>query len=190
MKRIKKRVFVLSLLLFSTFLMASDSGDLLVPYDDDGFYGGAIILMLLLYVGLPLLVLSVIFGVVASFIFPKIFSEFKSLIMNYYNMELKKALIQHFIHLLIFTPLAFGILYLVYTIFDVTYLYLFMLLMFLYSSFVGFYLLLYALVSAHYKNWKKLLIALVLGVGVFLFFAPSLYVVFEPVYVTFYGDSQ
>ena len=60
MKRIKKRVFVLSLLLFSTFLMASDSGDLLVPYDDDGFYGGAIILMLLLYVGLPLLVLSVI----------------------------------------------------------------------------------------------------------------------------------
>jgi len=175
-----KIVYILWIIgLFATSLNAED---VLVPYDDDGFYGGTIILMALLYIGVPIALVLGVGGVIAYFIFPKVIQEFRLIVTLYDTMEFKKALTRHFFHLLFFTPVAIAILYFTYLIFHPSYWYLFALFLFLYSSFFGFYLFLYFAMALYLKNWKKVLISLILGGGIFFVFAPSGYFVFEPVY--------
>ena len=166
------------------FIGASDSlGDVLVPYDDDGFYGGSIILMFLIYfIWIPMAFFLGVGGVITYFVFPQIIQEFKLIITLYDRIELQKAFARHAIHLLIFTPVVMILLYFVEDIFQSSYWYLFALFIFLISSFFGFYVFLYFAMALYLKNWKKILIALVLGGGVFLFFASSGYFVFEPIY--------
>ena len=182
----KKIVYIYLLIgILSTFVCGED---ILVPYDENGFYGGAIILMILIYVGIPFMLLSAVGGLIALFLFPKIISEFKTLIEMYYNIELKQALKKHLVHFLIFTPIAFSLIYGVYSFFEVSNFYLFILLVFLYSSFFGLYIFLYFAMSLYFKNWIKIFIALLLGGGVFIFFASSAYFVFEPVYMAYSED--
>ena len=182
-----KMLFTLFLMLvFSTWIWATELGDILVPYDDDGFYGGSIILLFLIYVGIPSIFIGSFLLLV---IFPKLLSEFKTLINLYYTMELKEAVKKHLIHLVIFTALEVFLIYLVYIIFEVSFFYLFMLLVYLYSSFFGFYIFLYFMMTVYFKNWKKVFIALFLGAGVSVFFILSAYFVFEPIYLFYNANS-
>jgi len=97
-------------------------------------------------------------------------------------------LFKHLIHFLIFTLISLALVFLIYKFFEPSYFYFLMLLVFLYSSFLGFYVFLYAIMALYLKNWKKVLIALVLGGGVFIFFTSSGYFVFEPIYTKLYGS--
>ena len=195
---IKKIVpIIVSLGLSFGFLGASDDlalSEIFVPYDEDGFYGGSIIMLFIFYVGIFIgiaihtMIIFLIGGLIAYFFFPKIIQEFKLLIGLYYSVALKEAFRRHFIHFLVFTPMALYVLFLIYKFFEPSYFYLLMLLVFLYSSFFGFYIFLYAVMALYFKNWTKVLIALVLGGGIFIFFASSGYFVFEPIYNKIYGS--
>ena len=182
-----KMLFTLFVLfVFLTWIGATELGDILMPYDDDGFYGGSIIILFLIYVGIPFIFIG---SFLLFVVFPKLLSEFKMLIHLYYTMELKKAVKKHLIHLFIFTTLELLLIYLVYTVFEVSYFYLFMLLIYLYSSFFGFYIFLYFVMAMYFKNWKKVFIALILGAGVSIFFILSTYFVFEPIYLFYTANS-
>jgi len=178
-------ILLLVLALSFGILGASDElplSEIFVPYDDEGFYGGSIIILFVIYVLIPLAIIVLIGAGVAYFLFPKIINEFKLLIGLYYDAEWNEALSRHFIHFFIFIPLALTFLFLVYKFFDPSYFYLLMLLVFLYSSFFGLYVFLYCMMALYFKNWKKVLIALLIGGAVFLFFASSGYFVIEPIY--------
>jgi len=108
--------------------------EIIVPYDDEGFYGGSIIILFVIYVLIPLAIIVLIGAGVAYLLFPKIINEFKLLIGLYYDAEWREALSRHFIHFLLFVLFAFAFLFLIYKLFDPSYFYLLMLLVFLYSS--------------------------------------------------------
>jgi len=138
---------------------------------------GIIFIMILIVVGAYLLIL----GIIAYLFLPFLIKEWKSIIELYFNMKLKDALFRHLIHLLFFIPIILFLLF-VASNFDVSYLYMFSLVVFLGSSFFGFYIFLYFLFAIHQKNIKKVVIALFLGGAVFIFFAPSGYYLFLPIY--------
>ena len=161
-------------ILFLEFIFSFE--EIFLPYNDEGgFYGGSIIL-LFLYIALPsILCFSIaIAGTIAYFFVPFIFQEFMSLIKMYDNLEFKKALTRNFIHLLFFLPIVAICIYFAF-IFEASIFYLFILLVFLGSCFVGFYIFLYFLFSLYTKNLKKVFISLILGASIFIFFAPSAY---------------
>jgi len=138
---------------------------------------GIIFIMILMVVGASLLIL----GIIAYLFLPFLIKECKSIIELYFNMKLKDAIFRHLIHLLFFIPIILFLLF-VASNFDVSYLYMFSLVVFLGSSFFGFYIFLYFLFAIQQKNIKKIIIALFLGGGVFVFFAPSGYYLFLPIY--------
>jgi len=142
---------------------------------------GIIYIAILMIVG----AFSVIMGILAYLFLPSILKEFKKVIDLYLDMKLKEALYRHFIHFVFFIPIILFLIY-VASHLEVSYLYLFALIIFLISSFFGFYIFIYFLFSIQQKNFKKVIIALVLGAGTFVFFAPSGYVVFLPIYKAFY----
>jgi hypothetical protein len=141
---------------------------------------GIIVIAILMVVGAFLLVT----GIVTYLFLPSLLKEWRYIIELYFDMKLKDALFRHLIHLLFFIPILLFFLYIAYT-FDVSYLYMFALVVFLGSSFFGFYIFLYFLFSIQQKNLKKVIIALFLGSGIFVSFAPSGYYVFLPIYEFF-----
>ncbi|CAA6817869.1 MAG: Unknown protein [uncultured Sulfurovum sp.] len=174
------------LLFFSVNLLFSDEeGDIFVPYDDEGFYAGSIIILFIIYFLTPFITLLIIGGITYA-IAPFVFQEFKRLIQLYDDFQFKEAFFKHFIHFLLFTPIAVLLLYFAYSLENTT-LYLFALFIFLYSSFIGFYVTLYFIYATYTKRLKRIFISLILGAGVFLFFASSAYVVFEPIYKKFHN---
>jgi len=178
-------IFLFLLLLVNIlFLEFIFSPEIFIFYDDEGFYGGSIIL-LFLYIALPsILCFSIaIAGSIAYFFVPFIFQEFMSLIKMYDNLEFKKALTRNFIHLLFFLPIVAICIYFAF-ILEASIFYIFALLVFLGSCFVGFYIFLYFLFSLYTKNLKKVFISLILGASIFIFFAPSAYFIFSPIYKT------
>lgn len=174
-------LFLLVSILFLDFIFAPE--EIFVPYDDEGFYGGSIIILFFLYIYLPLILCFLITGSIAYFFVPFIFQEFMSLIKMYDNLEFKKALTRNFIHLLFFLPIVAICIYVAF-ILEASIFYLFALLVFLGSCFVGFYIFLYFLFSLYTKNLKKVFISLILGASIFIFFAPSAYFIFTPIYKT------
>jgi len=142
---------------------------------------GVVIIAVLIYVLAILIAIGLVLGIIAYLLFPIVIEEFKRITLLYYNMELKKALLRHFVHFLLFAPIALIILYLAF-ISNASFLYLLALFIFLGSAFVGFYIFLYFAWSAYNKNIKKVIISLLLGGAIFIFFAPSTYFVFAPIY--------
>ena len=146
--------------------------------------GIEILLGIGLLVGLLLLggliVSIILFALIAYAFLPSIFKEFLKITQLYYDMKLKKAIVMHFIHFLIFLIPSVFIVMIVYQS-EASWIYLLSLVIFLSSSFVGLYIFLFFAYSAYSKNWKKVFIALILGLGVFVFFAPSAFFTLKPV---------
>lgn len=163
--------------------------DALIPYDDDGFYGGSIIILFIIYISIPLFITVAVGSLIAYFIFPKILKEFQLLIELYYENKLVQGAKRHLIHFFIFTTFVL-IFIIILQMFHISYLYLFVTLIFSYSSFFGFYILLYTLMALYRKNIQKVIIGLFLGGGIFLFFAPSGYYLFLPIYNFFNGTEK
>jgi len=150
---------------------------------------GVVIIAVLIYVLAILIAIGLVLGIMAYLLFPIVIEEFKTITKLYYNMALKKALMRHFVHLILFIPIASLLLYLAF-ISHASWYYLLALFIFLGSAFFGFYVFLYFAWSLYHKNIKKVLLALVLGGGIFIFFAPSTYFVFAPIYRALYqGES-
>lgn len=145
---------------------------------------GIIYIIILMMVAAFLLIT----GIIAYFFLPPLIKEWRYIIELYFDMKLKDAFFRHLIHFIFFIPIVLLFLYVAYT-FDVSYSYMFLLVIFLGSSFFGFYIFLYFLFSIQEKNLKKVIIALSLGSGIFLFFAPSGYYVFLPIYEFFNGKE-
>jgi hypothetical protein len=141
---------------------------------------GIIFIAILMMVGAFLLIA----GIVTYLFLPSLLKEWRYIIELYFDMNLKDALFRHLIHFIFFIPIVLLFLYTAYT-FDVSYLYMFLLVVFLGSSFFGFYIFLYFLFSIQQKSFKKVIIALFLGAGIFVSFAPSGYYVFLPIYKLF-----
>ena len=136
-----------------------------------------------------LIVSIVLFGLIAYAFLPAIFKEFLKITKLYYDVELKQAMVRHLIHFLVFLIPFILILIIVYQL-KLSWLYILSLVTFLVSSFVGLYLFLFFSYSAYYKNWKKVLIALVLGSGVFLIFAPSAFFTLKPIVNYFIEEEE
>jgi len=184
-KSLTQSIILLLILAISFSIIGADElplSEIFVPYNDEGFYGGSIIILFVIYVLIPLAIIVLIGAGVAYLLFPKTINEFKLLIGLYYDAEWREALSRHFIHFLLFVLFAFAFLFLIYKLFDPSYFYLLMLLVFLYSSFFGLYVFLYCLMALYFKNWKKVLIALFMGGAVFVFFVSSGYFVIGPIY--------
>jgi len=145
---------------------------------------GIILIAILMMVSAFLLIA----GIVAYLFLPSLLKEWRYLIELYFDMKLKDALFRHLTHFIFFIPIVLLFLYVAYT-FDVSYFYMFSLVVFLGSSFFGFYIFLYFLFSIQQKNLKKVIIALCLGAGIFLFFAPTGYYVFLPIY-EFFNEKE
>ncbi len=188
--------------LTTTLLSGEDLSEIFVPYDDDGFYGGSIIILFLIYVSIIftkfiiiftqfIIYVSIIFttgGLIAYFIFPKSVEEFRSLIELYYEGKLVEGVKRHLWHLLLFTTfmlIFIGIL----KMFHLSYFYLFMTAIFSYSSFFGFYTLLYTLMALYYKNIQKVVLGLLLGAFIGIGFLGSGYAIFQPLYEKIYENK-
>jgi len=179
--------FYLIILLLPTVLL---SEDIFVPFDDNGFYGGVILLVLLVYIGIFvaifsafLMLLPALLGIGfigINYLLPLLIQEFKALLEYYYTLQLKKALYRHALHFIAFSIIFISLLLIIYHLFSPSYLYLIALIIFGYSSFMGWYVFLFFLLALHRKAWLRVLVALILGGGIFLVFAPSGYLVFEP----------
>jgi len=114
-------ILLLVLALSFGILGASDElplSEIFVPYDDEGFYGGGIVLFFMFYIAIfiigiliQIIIIFLIAGIISFFFFPKIINEFKLLIGLYYDAEWSEALSRHFIHFLIFIPLALTFLF-------------------------------------------------------------------------------
>jgi len=143
---------------------------------------GLIFLALLMVFLTTLIVGVLLLGTVAYVLIPPLFQEFMKITELYFTLEFKKAVIRHFFHLLFFLPFLLYILYLAFTL-GASYWKIFAIFIFLGSSFFGFYIFIFFLYSLVKKSYKRVFVSLFLGAGVFVFFAPSAYVLFEPIVV-------
>jgi len=167
------------------FLNASDTiVDALIPYDDNGFYAGSIIILFIIYVAIPLFIVM-IGGLILYFIFPKILAEFQMLIGLYYEGKLIQGVKRHLIHFLIFTIFVL-IFIMILKMFQLSYFYLLITLIFCYSSFFGFYIFLYTVIALYHKNIQKALFGFLLGSFVSISFLGSAYAIFQPLYKKIY----
>ncbi len=174
--------------LTTTLLLGEDLSEIFVPYDDDGFYGGSIIILFIIYVGIPFFIIFATGGLIAYFIFPKILEEFRSLIELYYEGKLVEGVKRHLWHLLLFT--TFMLIFIaILKMFHLSDFYLFMTVIFSYSSFFGFYTLLYTLMALYYKNIQKVVLGLFLGAFIGIGFLGSGYAIFQPLYEKIYENK-
>jgi len=145
---------------------------------------GIIYIIILMMIGAFLLIA----GIVTYLFLPSLLKEWRYIIELYFDMKLKDAIFRHLIHFIFFIPIVLFFLYVAYT-FDVSYLYMFALVVFLGSAFFGFYIFLYFLFAIQQRNLKKIILALFLAACIFVSFAPSGYYAFLPIY-NFFNEKE